>query len=437
MLYYTQINAHRLAHYALRRRRQELPIASAMAELVANQIISRFVKKQQMRWSPRGVHYPLQVRTVLHNDELAQHFRRWHPGFAMNDPIYTRTALHKTFPCFWPVPSDLQVTPTTNNMPAISYQHNYPFDPTCNMNLEQLLAINAPQPPTDFADFWRLRHAAALKLSAKPRIELAAWQRPQYRVYDLCFVSTDAVEIGGWLLVPKDGQVRRGVIFGHGYGGCELPEELLAVDEAVLLFPCFRGIGRSPMPGVSPDPNSHVLHDIQDRQRYILGGCVEDLWLAVSSLLALFPEVAGQVAYSGISFGGGIGALAVPWDARIGRLHLQVPTFGNHALRLTLPCVGSGESVRCFRPTSGFHVMDTLAYYDAACAARFLRIPVLVAAALFDPAVPPPGQFAIFNAIAEPLKRLFVLQAGHFDDAGQVKQLREMHQEVAGFFMEP
>ena len=318
-----------------------------------------------------------------------------------------------------------------------AFTHSYAFDPSYDMDLEQLLAIRAPEPPADFAKFWRQRHAVALSLSPRPRTQLAALHSPRHRVHALHFVSTDAVEIGGWLLVPKHGRVQRGIVFGHGYGGCELPEEILAVDEAVLLFPCFRGIGRSPMAGVSPDPNFHVLHNIQDRRRYILGGCVEDLWLAVSSLLELFPEVAGQVAYSGISFGGGIGALAVPWDTRIGRLHLQVPTFGHQALRLTLPCVGSGESVRGFQPPPGFHVMDTLTYYDAATAARYLRIPVLVAAALFDPVVPPPGQFAVFNAIAEPLRRLFVLQAGHFDEAGQAQQLRDMHQEVASFFMEP
>jgi cephalosporin-C deacetylase len=191
------------------------------------------------------------------------------------------------------------------------------------------------------------------------------------------------------------------------------------------------------MEGVSSDPNLHVLHNIQDRQRYILGGCVEDLWLAVSALLELFPSVAGKLAYSGISFGGGIGALGVPWDARVGRLHLHVPTFGNQSLRLTLPTTGSGEAVRIFQRERGFHAMDTLAYYDAASAARHLRIPVLVAAALFDPVVPPPGQFAIFNAIAEPLRHLFVLQAGHFEHAGMSQELQRMQQEVLRFFMEP
>src|SRR5664280_315592 len=39
------------------------------------------VKKQQMRWTPRGAHLLLQVRTRVLNDDLADQFRRWHPGF--------------------------------------------------------------------------------------------------------------------------------------------------------------------------------------------------------------------------------------------------------------------------------------------------------------------------------------------------------------------
>ena len=139
------------------------------------------------------------------------------------------------------------------------------------------------------------------------------------------------------------------------------------------------------------------------------------------------------MACLGISFGGGIGALAAPWDSRIDRLYVQVPSFGHQALRLTLPCVGCGEAVHGYQLHHPFNVMETLAYYDAASAARYLRIPTLVAAALFDPAVPPPGQFAIYNAIPESLRRLFLLEAGHFDHAGKEAGERELQGEVARF----
>jgi hypothetical protein len=42
-------------------------------------IARRFVKKQQMRWTPRGAHLLLQVRTQVLNDELRASFERWYP----------------------------------------------------------------------------------------------------------------------------------------------------------------------------------------------------------------------------------------------------------------------------------------------------------------------------------------------------------------------
>ena len=51
-------------------------------ESAVNQVISkRMVKKQQMRWSPRGAHLPLQLRTRVLNDTLADDYRRWDPDF--------------------------------------------------------------------------------------------------------------------------------------------------------------------------------------------------------------------------------------------------------------------------------------------------------------------------------------------------------------------
>ena len=72
-------------HYGERHRCGE-PISTAAAEATVNRVISRrMVKKQQMRWSPRGAHLLLQVRTRVLNDDLAADFARWYPGFADQD----------------------------------------------------------------------------------------------------------------------------------------------------------------------------------------------------------------------------------------------------------------------------------------------------------------------------------------------------------------
>jgi hypothetical protein len=61
----------------------------AFTESAVNQVISkRMVKKQQMRWTPRGAHLLLQVRTRVLNDQLASDFHRWYPGLSRTvDPI--------------------------------------------------------------------------------------------------------------------------------------------------------------------------------------------------------------------------------------------------------------------------------------------------------------------------------------------------------------
>jgi len=312
------------------------------------------------------------------------------------------------------------------------FSHGYAFDPSYGFDLERLLAIAPPQEPDDFTTFWRARLERALRVETDPRLSTSTLVDPHFRVIDLQYRSTDGFQIGGWLLIPMHADIRRGILLGHGYGGIDRPPISLPRQDCVYLIPCFRGLSLSRRPPISEDPNWHVLHDIQSPNRYIIGGCVEDIWTGVSVLLDLFPEVQGHVGYAGISLGGGLGAMAMAWDARIGRGHLNVPTFGHQPLRLKLPSAGSAESVRDFVNDRG-RVPNALRYMDAAIAARYIRQPMHIAAARFDPVVPPPGQFAVYNAIPGD-KRLMVLQAGHFDYPDRVGEARELVSQLWSFF---
>ena len=61
--YYIRTNRSSIPNYGDQYRNEEA-ISSAVAESSVNQIISkRFVKKQQMRWTRRGAHLLLQIRT--------------------------------------------------------------------------------------------------------------------------------------------------------------------------------------------------------------------------------------------------------------------------------------------------------------------------------------------------------------------------------------
>lgn len=318
-------------------------------------------------------------------------------------------------------------------MPVSSpaFQHDFKFDPSYGYDLEKLKSIQPPEAPEDFAEFWMERYDRVSQLDPEAKSNEIG-EQGEWVVHKLSYQSTDWHQILGWVLTPKEGTVERGFIFGHGYGGIDGPDLGMPFKNAVLFFPCFRGLGVSRSMQISSDPNWHVLHDIDKPEKYIHGGCVEDFWLGVSAMLQLFPEVEGNVGMLGISFGGGIGMLALPWDKRVKRAHFEVPSFGNHPLRLTFETWGSGGAVNAYHRQKG-NVLNTLNYYDAATAATFAKVPVQIAAALFDPFVAPPGQFAIYNAL-KCEKKLFVLSAGHFEYPGQEKERGELLHEIETFF---
>lgn len=317
---------------------------------------------------------------------------------------------------------------------AIPTTHPYDFDPTHGYALDTLEAIRPPLAPPGFDGVWQTRYAAACRIDPQPRLTESAARHPGWRVHDIVYTSTDGFRIGGWLMVPRDGPVRRGLVVGHGYGGRDQPDFDVPVTETAVLFPCFRGLSRSRRPPISSDPQWHILHDIDKPDRYILSGCVEDVWLAVSALTALHPQVTGRIGYSGISFGGGIGALAIAFDARIARGHLVVPTFGNMPLWLSLPSIGSAQAVQRY---AGTHrdVIDTLRFFDTASAATRIVQPMLVAVARFDPAVAPPCQFSVANALP-PSKhhQTVILDAGHVEYQGEGEQHARLSDKVRRFF---
>jgi hypothetical protein len=77
---YIQNNANGIVNYGERYRCGER-ISTGFVESTINQVIAkRFVKKQQMRWTPRGAHLLLQVRVNVLNDDLAKAFKRWYPN---------------------------------------------------------------------------------------------------------------------------------------------------------------------------------------------------------------------------------------------------------------------------------------------------------------------------------------------------------------------
>jgi cephalosporin-C deacetylase len=295
--------------------------------------------------------------------------------------------------------------------------HDFPFDPTYGYTLNDLLAVTAPAEPADFKSFWQDTYTQAREIPLN--IEHTEIESPfaDYRLYQASYDSWEGVRIGAWITVPKFEVIERAVVVGHGYGGRDTPGFDEPIKSAVFIYPCARGFQLSPHQTYPGDGHRHVLVGIDAKESYSHRGSVVDYWLAASVLESLYPQTRDKLYYQGGSFGGGIGALMLPWDPRFKKAFLDIPSFGNHPLRVQLPCVGSGQSVQQHYQNGYPEVLEVLNYFDAAIAAKHIQIPVFVAAATFDPAVPPPGQYCIYNSLSGP-KELFIRQAAHFDLSG-------------------
>lgn len=301
------------------------------------------------------------------------------------------------------------------------WPHRFPFDPTYGCSRDELLAIAPPDGvPGDFDRFWRATYAENEARPLRYSLTAVPYPDPAVNAYQVSFASWGGMTSGAWLLEPAHGGSVLGCVIGHGYGGREDIDpgdwclNSAADRDVVRIFPVARGFHISPHEGVPyNDGGRHVLHGIANRDSYVLRGCIAEQWTCAHILLDRHPHLAGHLVYSGGSFGGGIGALMLPWCERFVAAHLNVPTFGHHPWRLRSVCQGSGEQVRRHAERHP-EVVDVLAYYDAATAATRIRIPMMVGAALFDPGVPPPGQFAVANALAGEV-HLSILSHGHFD----------------------
>jgi cephalosporin-C deacetylase len=319
------------------------------------------------------------------------------------------------------------------------FQHNFPFDPRNGYNLQQLLAVQPPEEPADYTTFWQQtwQENAAIQLNPQLREIQGA---PTFRIFEVNYTSLDNLRIGAWITLPRNQPIQRGLVIGHGYGGREGPAPELPVQNAAAIFPCARGFGRSRHPHLPDTAARHVLTGIESRDTYIHKGCVADYWNAASALLQLLPETKNRLDYLGASFGGGIGAMTLASDKRYSRAFLDVPAFGHFPLRAQgnngegWPCTGSWEAVRSYYRRHP-QVLQTLAYFDSALAAKHITIPTMTACALFDPAVAPAGQFAVYNALAGP-KHLFVRQAGHFPWPGEQQEQSTLNTQLEAWLSE-
>ncbi len=314
---------------------------------------------------------------------------------------------------------------------VVPFPHELHFDPTFGYSFDDLLRVEPPSMPSDFGAFWQELFTRAMKLSPAIERKRSEFSFPGYTVEEVHYTSMGNVRVGAWMILPEDrDSIQRAAVIGHGYGGRSEPELPLGFKKGTaLILPCARGLptlSADAIDDIDTVPH-HVLYGIESKDRYIHGACVADYMVAASILLELFPQTAQELWYLGGSFGGGIGALLLGADPRFSAGILREPSFGNHPLRVALKSGGSNSHVRrAWQETPD--ILDVLAYFDAASAARSIRVPTLFFPSLFDPAVPPPGQFSVINAVDPKLCHCHPMPAGHFIPPGGHDKGEEMAQ---------
>lgn len=287
------------------------------------------------------------------------------------------------------------------------------FDGSYGRSEADLCAVRPVPAPPGFAERWQRWRAEAAAVDAAP-VVLSTAEEQGRRVSVIEHSGVDGVRLRAWVVEPLRGSPRAGVVHGHGYGGRDAVDLARVPDDVAAIYPVARGLGALNAGVGAPEPTpEHVLAGIEDADRYVLGLCARDLWLAADALVALAGSL--PLYYVGESFGGGIGALALPWDDRFVGATLIVPSFGQYDERLAVPCLGSGETVRRHVQRHP-EAREVLRWFDASTSIGFAEIPVRVEAALWDQYVPPQGQFAVAAGAGD--LELVVLPAGHAEYPG-------------------
>ncbi|WP_067195394.1 acetylxylan esterase [Microbacterium sp. XT11] len=288
------------------------------------------------------------------------------------------------------------------------------FDGSYGHTLASLRRV-PPVPPFDgFESGWRRWRAEAARIDVAPAV-LSSTRSRGREVSIVEHAGADGIRLRSWVVSPEEGRrARVGVVHGHGYGGRDAVDLARVPADAAAIFPVARGLGALNAGVGAPEPKSeHVVAGLADPETAVIGLCARDLWLAADALTRLVGEL--PLYYVGESFGGGVGALAVPWDDRYVGATLIVPSFGQYDERLAVECLGSGEDVR--RHVAAHpEAREVLRWIDASTSLQFADVPVRVEAALWDQSVPPQGQFAVASAarMLEPE----VLPAGHAEYPG-------------------
>ncbi|MCK5136649.1 MAG: acetylxylan esterase [Bacteroidales bacterium] len=279
-------------------------------------------------------------------------------------------------------------------------------------------AIISPQDrPEDFDNYWM-----------RARRELDAVD-PQFRLIRKDSLCTETRElfilemrslgnilVRGWYIRPVKEGVYPAILHVQGYSSFMVPEGMYPGDDMVALGLNIRGHGFS-QDHVSPGFPGYILHNVDDKERYIYRGAYMDCIRAVDFLYSRDEVDTTRVAVEGGSQGGALSfATAALDNKRIDLCVPYVPFLSDFRDYFKVAGWPAGEFVTYFEEHPEIHqdeIYKTLSYIDIKNLAPWVKAPVLMSIGLKDVTCPPHINFAAYNQLTVPREYYVYPEAGH------------------------
>lgn len=278
----------------------------------------------------------------------------------------------------------------------------------------------ASSKPSDFDQFWQRALAHARRLASEPLFE--AYRPEVYgslAVDDVTFSGADGHPVRGWFMRPAAATGRLPCLVqfvGYG-GGRSLPADHALYPAAgyALFVMDTRGQGGTWSPGATGDPGAGIsgpehpgvmTRGIADPETYYYRRLYIDAVRAVETARA-HPQVdPDRIAVGGMSQGGGFALAAAALAPDLVRLcHADMPFLCDIERAVAMGMEHPYLELAAYFAQHGDladSARRTLAYFDCAHLAGYIRARCLVSVGLFDVVCPPSTVFAAYNAIQAP-----------------------------------